>query len=202
MGKNERLEMLLNELGDSTPRHVGGVSGGYTTEGQWATQQIAYYGLDAVLPLAARLRLAYTIENGDISVLNHFGFRDPTVAKEWAIGIRSRIRYALMEIPEAVEHLRKNLSNKDSTIRSMSALAIGFLLDKEFSKIGSMEVKTLRSLKASKAIESLITVICDSNEEVRKEALLALKKIRGRSFLIGNGNFEKWHKWWMKKYNK
>ena len=51
-------------------------------------------------------------------------------------------------------------------------------------------------------MESLITAMSDSNEQVQKDALLALKKIRGRSFLFGNSNPEKWHKWWVKKYNK
>ena len=105
MVNNERLEMLLNELGDTTPRHVGGVSGGHIAEGWWAAQQIVHYGLDAVLPLAARLRLVETIENGDMSVLAHFGFRDRELAKNWVITARANIRYALYRFPEIVEHL-------------------------------------------------------------------------------------------------
>ncbi len=106
-----------------------------------------------------------------------------------------------------LESIRKNLSHKNSEIRSWAySVLFGFkeevtldeistAIQDEEKEIRALAAKALGGHKNDSAIDQLIHMLEDKSTSVRAEALLSLRKVTGKKL----ANETSWQAWWEEK---
>lgn len=178
MEKNERLLQLVQILADPTPRHVGGPCGSEIEEGLWAAIQIKNnYGVEAIHVLAGSTQYWLMIPLDNLAVVRSLGFPSIESARVMQRTALRHIEVALTGVGYIFNPLRELLTNADRVEWGMGAAA-------------------MVTMPTTEGVPDLTQALDDSYQGVRKIALTALHKIRGKKFLFGNEKASKWSRWW------
>lgn len=185
MSKNERLNMLVHELGDASPRHVGGVGGSYTEEGVWAAKCLAReYGRDALDKLSTKAYSCLTVPMNNLEKLRLYGFESKENAILWLDKVVAHYREFYYEYTVDFEYLRQHLEGENTHKRAEATALLAMLC---------------AGIRMIEYMPYLISMLDDGNEMVRDTALAGLCLFRRKPFLFGNQKAAKWEKWWLKR---
>ncbi len=182
LGSSDRLITLVQELGDWSPRHVGGVGGSYIEEGEWAAKTISReFGVDAFDVLSQRAKLSLMLQPENMIVVRQLGLQSTDIAEKWKETSMKHLMIALNGIC-SIDKLKDYFVSNDPDRRASTAAALGVT-------------------RSHAGVSELIHLLDDEVEEVRDVALVALQRITGKSFLFGKNKSSKWRKWWSKQHN-